>query len=263
MSTEISKSAVEDEFANLSRGDLRFFRSCLGNIQKSIRERKGANKLAPSLKSMTMNCASVVPNLNACEKVLVSPKSLCSDYLSDSAFGETIDTRPIVENAVQSVAVESTGTSIKFMAMRCAIKYPPTSISKSTAETASKDILELGTPGLVFAAPLGPVSAIRSTPQNFSNSINLKAVESAIPQLDVSATNLNNSQVSTESSNAVGKVKMHSTKSTVNSFLCAIDTSCINVAANVTATQEGTLSIPHRANFVSPRSVKTTGIKMF
>jgi hypothetical protein len=256
MSIEISESAADDESANLSRGDLRFFRSCLGNIQKSIRERKSAIKPDPSLESVTVSCVDVLPNSSALKEEHVSPKSLRSNYLSNSGVGETIGSSHVMEIAVESDPMITSDASICIMAMEKTIKPPATPNFKSTAEIAGNSILELETPGVRFGAPLGATSAVRPTSHSLLNSNSA----SAIPQLDISATNLDNATKSTESSYAVGEVKTHPIKNAVDLLFSAANASSIKISTDFTAQREGTHSIPNRANFVSPRSVKTTGI---
>jgi hypothetical protein len=263
MSTEMSKSAADDESANLSRGDLRFFRSCLGNIQKSIRERRSANKPDPSIESVTMYRLDVLPNRTALKEEQVSPKSLCSDYISNSGFGQTIGSIPVMENAVELNLTIRSDTIISIMAMPNIIKSPATPNIKSIADMAGNDILELETPGVRFAAPLGTSSAVLSTTRNLLNGNSVRLDESAISQLDISTTNLDNTLKSTESSQAVSEFKALTIKNAINSILSPADASSMNMTTAFAAQREGALSIPNRANFVSPRSVKTTGIWEF
>lgn len=259
MITEASKRASDDDSTIFSRGDLRFFRSCLGNIQKSIRERKSANKPEPSSESLETNCVEVRGYRTARNKERVSPKSLFSYHLSDSGFGKTISSTPLIENAVQSDAIERTDTLGSFMAIRCATESQATPISEPPAKIIGNDTSGLVTPGVKFSAPLGTDSAVQLSPQNMLHIIASRNDTNAIPELDVSATNLDIKPKSLASSSAVGELKTHPSKNAVNSLLFAVDTSSIDMIINAAAPRDGKLST-YRSNFVSPRSVKTTGI---
>lgn len=252
MTFEITKRAADNDSTNLLRGDLRFFRSCLGNIQKSIRERKSANKPELSSEFLDKNCV----------EVLVNRSPLFSDYLSHSDVGKTISSTPVMENAVQSDAVERADTLASFMAIRCAIESPATPISEPPAKIIGYGTSGLVTPGVKFSARLGTVSEVQLSPQNMLNIINLRNDTHAIPEPDVSATNLDNKPKSSASSPVVGELKTHRSKNAVNSIYFAVDTSSTDMIINTAAPREGTLST-HRSNFVSPRSVKTTGIWKF